>query len=196
MKYALTFTLVILFTFLNTGFMLKPQEHIYQKHYVKQHKLSAVVVHEVVIHKSRQEVWDVVSNWGDAYIFTPGLDSSYCPRTEKTGLSSKRHCDVGKGSVEEEVLLWEPGKRFIQQVYEMQNVPMIKKIVVELEIEDIDQESCKLIYAMAYKMTMGKLMKGTMSKNIKTNAYSVKHYVETGDATVAKDAKKIQQLYF
>jgi len=90
--------------------------HIYEKEFIKENKLSAAVTEEVIIDANKEDVWKVISNWGEAYIYTPGLDKSHCTGEAKTGLQSKRHCDIGKGSVEEEVLLWEEGERFIQQV--------------------------------------------------------------------------------
>ena len=175
--------------------MAQSNYHIYQKKYLKENKLSAAVMYQVEIDKPVGDVWEVVSNWGDAYVYTPGLDYSYC-FGDKTGKKSRRHCDIGKGYVKEEVLLWEEGKRFIQQVYEIGKIPMIKKIVVELEVEAISENKTKLYYFMAYKMPLGKLMKGSIHKNIKTNAYATKHFIETKDASVAKNPKKLKELYF
>ncbi len=187
---------VIILVILNSNLiMAQSKSHVYDKAFIKENKLSSAVVHEVIINSNKEKVWALISNWGDAYIYTPGLDKSYCTGEEKSGLKSKRHCDIGKGYVEEEVLIWEEGSRFVQQVYEMDKIPMMKKIIVELEVIEVGEAKSKLIYAMAYKMPLGKLMKGMISKNIKTNALATKHYIETGDSKTSKDPKLLKKLY-
>ena len=169
--------------------------HVKDNAFMKQEKLSAAVTEEVVINQPIEKVWAVVANWGDAYLYTPGLDASRCSTPEKEGLKSKRHCDIGKGSVKEEILLFEPQKRMILQVYEFNKVPMIKKIIVEFELMP-EGNKTRLVQTMAYKMPMGKLMKGKIGKGIKDNVHGIKHYIETGDTTVAKDPKQLKKLYY
>lgn len=186
-------TLSILTT-LTINTMAQTKEHIDTKTYIKKNNLSTAVSAEVIINKSPEEVWKVISNWGDAYLYTSGLDKSYCTSEAKKGIESKRHCDIGKGSVEEEILIYEENVRMILQVSEF-NMPMMKKIIVEFELFNQGGKT-RLRQTMAYKMPLGKLMKGKMKSNLKINVHGIKHYIETGDSKIAKDPKQLKKLYY
>lgn len=189
------FFLLTILTTLTFSTMAQSHEHINTKSFLKEQQLSTAVSAEVHINENIETVWATISNWGDAYIYTPGLDKSYCTSTAQKGPESKRHCDIGKGSVEEEILFYDGQSRFILQVTEFNNVPMIKKIIVEFEILQ-EGDHTLLKQTMAYKMPMGKLMKGKMKSGVKNNVYAAKHYIETGDAAVAKDPKQLKALYY
>lgn len=195
MKAKIKILVITFLTITTIQAMAQSKEHINTKSYLKEHKLSASVESEVLIDKSPKEVWAVISNWGDAYLYTPGLDKSYCTTDSAVGISSKRHCVIGSGSVEEQIILFEDQSRFILEVWEFKDIPMITKIVVEFEIFE-EGGRTRLRQTMAYKMPMGKLMKGKMRSNIRNNVHAIKHYIETGEADVAKDPKQLKKLYY
>ncbi|MEZ5017384.1 MAG: SRPBCC family protein [Flavipsychrobacter sp.] len=193
MRQKIIFTALSLIILTSTT-MAQNVYHVTQTKFITDHNLSAAVSNTVVINKPINEVWELISNWGDAYIYTPGLDKSYCTTDSKNGLASKRHCDIGKGSVEESIVAYEDMSYFILEVYQI-DMPMIKKLFAEFEVTDLGEGKTKFTLSMAYKMPLGKIMKGKIKNNVTTNSYAIKHYLETGDAQTSKNAKKIKQLY-
>ena len=53
------------------------------------------IINEIWIDASRQKVWDqALKDFGDIYLWNPGVSKSHTTNSKPTGLGAERHCDL------------------------------------------------------------------------------------------------------
>ena len=52
---------------------------------------------EVRINAPKEKVWDILADFGNIYLFNPGVPKSYLTSDQQVGVGTTRHCDVAGG---------------------------------------------------------------------------------------------------
>ena len=148
----------------------------------------------VHINAPKQEVWDVLADFGGTYKYNPNVKKSYSTSVENGGVGATRHCDLtfSGASVDERIETWIDGQSYQIRVVDGKRTPPFKDVLATLEVED-DQGGTLVTMTFDYSMKYGPLG-SAMDKMVVGKQYTkaltlilagLKHYVETGEEVAA-----------
>lgn len=133
-------------------------------------------------------VWDIISNYGDVYLYHPKVKSAPILSNNDKGIGAKRRCVFyDKSSVVEEVTNWNEGRSISVVLSEMTSMPL-KRANATIQVEAVDSETSTLSIDMNFDVkwgplgwVMGKLMIRPMMKKMFTNVLKgLEYYAVTG----------------
>ena len=144
-----------------------------------------------------EQVWKVVSRFGDIEEFNPGVPKSYLTSEQSAGIGSTRHCDltIPGASIEERVIEWEENRLYSVEIYDGEKVPPFARATASFELKG-DGDGTEVDFTLAYTLKMGiigRLMDALMvrrqfAKTAEGIVAGLKHYCETGQ-TVGSDTE-------
>lgn len=147
------------------------------------------ITREVWIDASKEQVWEVLADFGNIYKFNPTVPKSYSTSEQTTGLGATRHCDFGGSgsSVEERIVEWQEGESMTIDIYDSVKTPPFKQSGAVISIKEQDDGtlvSGSLVYELKFG-PIGGLMDKMMVRSQFESAWSgvlagLKSYVETG----------------
>ena len=153
------------------------------------------ITREVVIKAPRQQVWDILSDFGNVYRLAPTITKSYLTSETTSGLDTTRHCDFSMmgASVDERITGWDEGKRLQIGFDNWDNMPGMVSMSAEFTLED-EGEDTRMRTIMNYEMGMGvvgKMMNSMMVKPMNTKNWDnfvagIRHHIETGEEVSKK----------
>ena len=121
----------------------------------------------VNVNASTEQVWRVISNYGNVHIYNPLVERTSILSSNDRGLGAKRLCDFfDKTSVVEEVTQWDEGKGFTAVLSEG-SMPL-KTAHVTMRVISTGHKTSDVTIEMEYDVKfgpMGKLMDVLMMRN-------------------------------
>ena len=148
------------------------------------------VTREVWINAPVEEVWALLADFGNIYLFNPNVPKSYLTSSQQQGVGTTRHCDlnVAGASIEERIVDWQEGKSMTIDIYEGKKSPPFKTALATIRVAS-EKGGTKVTGTLEYKMKfgpVGSLMDVAMVKPQFGKAWSLlfaglKHYAETGE---------------
>jgi hypothetical protein len=142
----------------------------------------------IKINATKQEVWAVLSDFGEIYRWNPGVRDSYCTSGTTQGTLATRRCELVKGDdyLDERITEWRDGRSFKVEIYDT-NLP-IHRNVVEFSVESTDTGAMVTVtpdYTLKYG-PVGWLMDRIMVRQLFNGGMEdllsgLKYYVETGE---------------
>jgi carbon monoxide dehydrogenase subunit G len=157
---------------------------------------------EIKITKSKEEVWNVIANFGDICHGSPGVLKSYVTSDQKDGIGATRHCDFTMmgATVEEKIIEWKDGESLAIEVYEFKKLPGIKSMTAHFKVRTENNETilrADLKYDM--KNVLFDMMNAMMMKKMNTTNWNAvlaghKKYIETGERVVQKTVLELDKV--
>ena len=161
------------------------------------------IIREVIIKAPRQQVWDILSDFGNAYRMGPTISKSYLTSEQTSGIDTTRHCDFTMmgASVDERIVGWDEGKLLEIGFDNWENLPGMVSMGAEFSLSD-EGENTRLRAIMNYKVGMGvvgKMMNSAMVKPMNTRNWDnyvagIRHYIETGEEVSKETAVKTSDI--
>lgn len=143
---------------------------------------------QIRINATKEEVWEVLADFGGIYRWNPGVRHSYSTSESNHGLLATRHCELLKGDdyLDENILEWRDGESFKVNIYET-NLPLHRN-VVEFSIES-DGGGTIVTVAPEYVLKfglLGRLMNQIVvgrkfKEGMKDLLAGLKYHIETGE---------------
>jgi len=143
---------------------------------------------QIRINAGKEEVWEVLADFGGIYRWNPGVRHSYSTSESCHGLSATRHCELLKGDdyLDENILEWRDGQSFKVNIYET-NLPLQRNIV-EFSIE-ADGSGTIVTVAPDYALKFGRLgqlmnwivVQRKFKKGMEDLLAGLKYHIETGE---------------
>ncbi len=157
---------------------------------------------EIEINQSTDKVWKALADFGHICHGHPAVSKSFITSTQKEGVGATRHCDFTMmgASAEEKVTEWNEGKNIKIEVTELNKMPGIKTMALDLAIR---QNSDKTILSstMSYGMknrffdVMNSLiMKKMNAKLLDGIMAGHKLYIETGTIVTEKTKLDVSEV--
>lgn len=118
------------------------------------------------IDASADEVWAELADFGNIYVWNPGVTESFLTSDTENGVGATRHCSLKPaGAIQERITEWEPGSRLKINIYEFAKVPM-KDAHADFRLEDLGDGTTKVDMHYEYELTLlGKLMPASIMRN-------------------------------
>jgi hypothetical protein len=157
---------------------------------------------EIVINQSKESVWKALADFGNICHGHPAVNKSYITSTQKQGVGATRHCDFTMmgASAEEKVTTWNDGKNIKIEVYQLNKMPGIDTMSLDLAIRDMGPNTV-LTGTMAYTMknVLFDLMNSLMMKSMNAKLLDGimaghKLYIETGTIVNEKTKLDLSQV--
>lgn len=138
----------------------------------------------------KQQVWDVIADFGGIYKYNPSVTKSYSTSEANAGVGASRHCDLtfSGASVDEQIVSWDEGDRYQVRLVDGTRIPPFKEVVATIALEEDGDETVAHMsfdYSMKYG-PFGRLMDAFVVQRQYAKALTLilaglKHYVETGE---------------
>ena len=151
----------------------------------------------IEIDQSTEKVWKALADFGKICHGHPAVSKSYITSNKKEGVGATRHCDFTMmgASAEEKVTEWNEGKNFKIEVYELNKMPGIDTMELDLAIKANGSKTI-LTGTMAYTMkniffdwANSLMMKNMNAKLLDGIMAGHKLYIETG--TIVNEKTKL-----
>lgn len=135
------------------------------------------------------QVWNVISDYGNVHFYHPMVKSTPILTDNTKGVGAKRRCEFyNKSSIVEEVTNWDEGRSISVALSEMTSMPL-KKANATFRVTPIDTGTSEVSIDMNFSVKwgplgwmMGKLMiKPMMKKMFKKVLKGIDYYVVTGN---------------
>jgi len=143
---------------------------------------------QIRINATKDQVWEVLSDFGGIYRWNPGVRHSYSTSGTNQGLLATRRCELGSGKdfLDERILEWREGESFKVDIYET-NLPLHRNIV-EFSIE-VDGSGAVVTVAPDYALKFGPLgwllntiaVRRQFKKGMEELLAGLKYHIETGE---------------
>lgn len=148
------------------------------------------ITREVWIDAPKDQVWEVLADFGNIYRFNPTVPNSHSTSEQTSGLGATRHCDFGGSgsSIEERIIEWKEGESMTIDIYEGVKTPPFKTAGATLSVKE-NKGGTLVSGTMAYELKFGPvggLMDSMMVRSQFEKAWTgvlagLKSYVETGE---------------
>lgn len=145
---------------------------------------------EVWINAPKEKVWAILADFGNIYIFNPGVPRSYLTSSQRHGVGATRHCDLtlGSAAIEERIVAWTEGESMQIEIYQGTKAPPFKKAMATLTVMD-EKDGTRVRGTLEYSLKLGplgflmdKLMVTPQFGRAWTGVLAgLKHYAETGE---------------
>ena len=108
---------------------------------------------EIEINQPKEKVWQALADFGNICHGHPAVSKSYITSAQKEGVGATRHCDFTMmgASAEEKVVEWNEGKNIKIVVTELNKMPGIDTMALDLAIRNNGQNTT-LSSTMEYSM--------------------------------------------
>jgi carbon monoxide dehydrogenase subunit G len=161
-----------------------------------------IIKREIEINQTKDKVWKALADFGNICHGHPAVSKSFITSIQKEGVGATRHCDFTMmgASAEEKVTEWNEGKNIKIEVQELEKMPGIKTMTLDLAIRNQGEKTI-LTSTMAYSMKNGffDMMNGLMMKKMNTKLLDGimaghKLYIETGTIVNEKTKLDLSQV--
>ena len=143
---------------------------------------------EIRIDSAKENVWQVLADFGAVQNFAAGVSRSYYTSDKKEGVGVSRHCDLvnPSGYVEERVTDWREGDGYTFEIYES-NAPL-KTASADMSLKR-DGAATIVAITLNYELKFGLIgsllslliVRRKFRKSIDSLLAGLKHHVETGE---------------
>ena len=147
---------------------------------------------EVRINAPKEKVWGILADFGNIYLFNPGVPRPYLTSDQQHGVGTTRPCDLAGGpiqnaSVEERIIAWNEGESMQIEIYAGTKTPPFKKAAASISVRE-DNGGTLVTGTLAYSLKFGpvgylmdKLMVASQFDKAWTGVLAgLKHYSEAG----------------
>ena len=151
----------------------------------------ATLIREIRINAPKEQVWDVLADFGGIQAFNPSVPNSFTTTGQNSGVGAERHCDLALAgaSLEERITEWVDGEKMVIEIYEGKKTPPFKKAFATISVRESGPNATIVRGTLDYTLKfgpIGSLMDTFMVKPQFSNAWAglfagLKHYVETGE---------------
>ena len=109
-----------------------------------------------LISATKEDVWKVLSNYGDICKFNPGVSKSYITSENNEGVGATRVCElVPVGKVSETIKEWQEGDGFLIQVTPIEKLPPITNFTGRFHIEKLSVNTSRVSVSINYEIKLG-----------------------------------------
>ena len=82
-------------------------------------------------------VWNELADFGNIYVWNPGVTESYLTSDQGEGVGATRHCSLSPlGAIQERIVEWEPNRQLKINIYDFAKLPM-KNAFADFRLEDL-----------------------------------------------------------
>ncbi len=150
-------------------------------------KNKTILKRQILIHSSKQKVWDALADFGNVQDLSPNIAKSFLTSDVKNGVGATRHCDFTAmgASVEEKIVEWNEGRSVRIQIYEAKNLPMVRGMEALFEVME-QGDSTLLTGTFEYHMShaLGDFLNNLQMRKVNEKSWvrfiaGIKHHVET-----------------
>jgi len=148
---------------------------------------------QVVVDASPEEVWELLADFGGVEDYLLAITASDWIGGTEMGDGAARYCDIsfqGRNvHVKERIFDYVEGSEFTYDVYDWTNFPLDRMHnTFGVMVDDAGQTVVYNVidYKLKPRMLSG-VMRGTMSRSARGSLLGIKHYLETGDASLDRD---------
>jgi len=149
------------------------------------------ITREVHINAPKEKVWEILTDFGNVSLYSPGVLKSYLTSDQQRGVGTTRHCDLAtlglikNATLEERIIAWDEGESLEIEIYGGTKTPPFKKAVGAYSLRE-DNGGTLVSFTVEYSLKFGpvgylmdKLMFATQSgKAFTSTLASLKHYAE------------------
>ena len=157
---------------------------------------------EIEINSSKENVWNAIAKFGDICHASPGVLKSRVTSEQQEGIGATRHCDfaMNGATAEERVTQWNEGESLTIEVYDLQKMPGIDKMVAKFKVRTENDKTilrADLNYSM--KNVLFDAMNSMMVKRMNTKLWNSvmaghKKYIETGERVVKETTLELDKV--
>ena len=109
-----------------------------------------------IVSATQEEVWSVLSNYGDIYKFSPGVKKSYITSDKNQGIGATRICELLPiGKVSETIKEWDENHGFLLKVDPIEKLPPVEKFTTHFGIEKLSVNTSRVSVTVNYSMKLG-----------------------------------------
>jgi len=147
-----------------------------------------IIEKEGIINRPKDEVWDILADYGNIHRFNPSLKSSHCTSDIANGLGATRQCELKPiGVIQERIIRWVEGRSYTVEIYEGEKVPPFQECTATLSVEEENSHQTRVRFVIQYDLKygfLGKAMDNIMVRSQFTTAADkllagLKSYAET-----------------
>lgn len=163
---------------------------------------TTTIKRQIEINMPQEKVWAALADFGNICHGHPAVSQSFVTSTQKSGVGATRHCDFTMmgASAEEKVVDWNEGKNIKIEVYELNKMPGIDTMALDLAIKP-NGNNTLLSSTMQYTMKnaffdiMNSLMMKSMNAKLLDGIMAGhKLYIETGTIVNEKTKLDLSQV--
>jgi carbon monoxide dehydrogenase subunit G len=157
---------------------------------------------EIVVNQPKEKVWKALADFGKICHGHPAVSKSFITSAQKEGVGATRHCDFTMmgASAEEKVTEWNEGKNIKIEVYELNKMPGIDTMALDLAIKEHGNNtvlSSTMVYTMKnvfFDILNSMIMKNMNAKLLDGIMAGHKLYIETGTIVNEKTKLDLSQV--
>lgn len=158
---------------------------------------------EIEINASKEEVWIAIAKFGDICHASPAVLKSHVTSEQQEGVGATRHCDFAMmgATAEEKILEWNEGESLKIGIFELKNLPGIKKMEADFRVRETGNKKTILTATLSYSMKNPffdfmnfMMMKGMNTKNWNAVLAGHKKYVETGEIVTEETVLELDKV--
>lgn len=157
---------------------------------------------EIEINAPKQEVWKVISKFGDICNSSPGVERSYVTSKQQEGVGATRHCDLtmNGATLEEKITEWIEGESLKIDVFELNNLPGVKTMQADFKIRGNGESSfltANLHYTMknfAFNIMNNLMLKKANEKLWNSVLAGHKKHIETGEIITKNTSLELDKV--
>ena len=147
----------------------------------------------IVIEASRQQVWRLLEDFDNVYVWAPAVTHSSCMDASSPGVGHARLCRIkGIGSLEEVITHWVEGVGFI---YQVTPIGPLGESVSRWRLKTLDRYRTEVQVELAYDLRFGYLglimhkfiMRKKLAASLEETLLAMKAHVEA--ETIAVQAE-------
>ncbi len=144
-------------------------------------------VYSTDIDSPPEKVWDIISDFGGIYRYSPMITASHSTTISHDGVGAERACDVflGMGGTRERIISWDEGHSYELEMYQMSRMPL-ERALVTFQVTP-NGSGTKVTSTMeptfkfgAVGRVLGVVLGPLMKRMFATIVAGLKHYAETG----------------
>jgi len=113
----------------------------------------AQFLNEKILPCSAERLFEILADTPGWSAWFDDMKSGTWTSAPPFGVGSTRRMVLGATTVDETILVWEPGRRF-SFVVDTMGLPLVRAMAEDLRIEPHGDNACKLIHHVAYEPTL------------------------------------------
>lgn len=109
-----------------------------------------------IVNATKEDVWKVISNYGDIYKFNPVVRKSYITSSQNQGIGATRVCELfPTGKLSETIKEWFEGEGFLLEVIPIEKLPPVKNFTTSFGVEKLSGNKTRVSISLNYQMKLG-----------------------------------------
>lgn len=150
---------------------------------------KTVITRKVLIKASKEQVWELLADFGNVMNMSPNISKSYLTSDKKNGLGATRHCDFTAmgAQVEEKIIEWNDGTSLKIELFDPKNLPMMRGMNAFFELNSKGNATeLKAIFEYSMSNAFGEFLNGIKMRNMNIKSWEqfiagIKYKVEKGE---------------